>query len=85
MVAPPPVPVVPVFLDCATTVDLAVSPATCEMLPDFAKVIYEEGENLTWDYVQYVGAGSPIGTTLGMIRFTGLADGSRVEFDGTDI
>ena len=77
--------IAPAFIDCATTVDLAVPQATCEMLPDFAKVIYEEGENLTWDYVQYVGAGSPIGTTLGMIRFTGLADGTPVTFDGTEI
>ena len=76
-----------VFVDCATTaaVDLAVDEATCNLLPDFAKVMYEEGENLTWEAIQYIGFGSPAGTTLGLIHFTGLADGSRVEFDGTDI
>ena len=75
------------FIDCATTAaaDLAVDAATCNLLPDFAKVIYEEGENLTWEAIQYTGCGTPDGTTLGMIHFTGLADGSRVEFDGTDI
>jgi len=75
------------FVNCATTaaVDLAVDEATCNLLPDFAKVIYEEGENLTWEAIQYGGNGKPAGTTLGMIRFTGLSDGSRVEFDGTDI
>jgi len=75
-----------VFVDCATTAaaDLAVDQATCELLPDFAKVMYEEGENLTWEAIQYAAAGSPT-ATLGMIRFTGLADGSRVEIEGTDI
>ena len=75
------------FVDCATTAaaDLAVNEDTCNLLPDFAKVIYEQGENLTWEAIQYTGSGSPTGTTLGMIHFTALADGSRVEFDGTDI
>ena len=75
------------FVDCATTAaaDLAVSQQTCELLPDFAKVIYEEGENLTWEAITYTGFGAPTGTTLGMIRFTGLSNGSPVEFDGVDI
>ena len=74
------------FVDCATSaLQLAVDEATCNLLPDFAKVIFEEGENLTWEAIQYTSAGSPAGTTLGMIHFTGLADGSRVEFDGADI
>ena len=55
----------PVFVDCATTafMDLAVDEATCNLLPDFAKVMYESGDNLTWEAIQYTGAGSPAGTT----------------------